>query len=266
MNDTGLTFGAAAQPASLEHLQHWSVLRQDFRTQLGEPGSSGDDGKMAHQRLADALSLILVHHDEGHLGMARPQNDVTPATRDDRSAILLCHGDQGDVRDEIDIQEECNLRFGKIALCSEEASIKRLSARAADGREQAGAVVRSEGPDLHPATSGQRFNRGIVLHVRHAGIQYLKWPCSMFNTGPISVSGPKGLGSRLRARNFKYQACQPGNDCLASHSTGTSARSTAGVSSYADTIHTVHSGAAGFADWNDQSIWATRRYRGQSLC
>jgi len=53
---------------------------------------------------------------------------------------------------------------------------------------------------------------------------------------------------------------------LASHSAGAPARGTAGVSSHADTIHAVHTGAACFADLNDQFVWLLEGYGWQSLC
>src|SRR6266550_6142617 len=53
---------------------------------------------------------------------------------------------------------------------------------------------------------------------------------------------------------------------LASAPADAPAGGTAGVSSHADTIHHVHTGAACFADWNDQLVWLKDGYGWQSLC
>jgi hypothetical protein len=53
---------------------------------------------------------------------------------------------------------------------------------------------------------------------------------------------------------------------LASLPADAPAGGTAGVSSHADTIHHVHTGAACFADWNDQFVWLKEGYGWQSLC
>ena len=54
---------------------------------------------------------------------------------------------------------------------------------------------------------------------------------------------------------------------LASLSADAPAGGTAGVSSHADTIHHVHTGAACFADWCHQFVWLIEGYDGwQSLC
>ena len=116
------------KPTCLEHLQHRGVLRQHIRTQLLEPGLPGKSREMAHQGRADALPLVSIVYDEGHLGFTGPHHDVAPPADDDRLPILLENGDQGDVIHEVDVDEEVDLPICEPALEREETAVQGLLA------------------------------------------------------------------------------------------------------------------------------------------
>src|SRR3954463_11052758 len=124
---------------------------------------------MAHQFRADPLALVLVDHNEGHLGLPRLSDDVTRATDDHGSTGFFHHGHQGHMIDEVDVHEECDLLLCKATLCCKEPSEERLGAGAADSHEEAGLVIRPEGAYLDPAPVAQRLNTGIRGRIWHKG-------------------------------------------------------------------------------------------------
>jgi hypothetical protein len=106
MHDPRLVLHTRAQPAALEHLHHRSIVRQDLRSQLPEPGCSGNSREMAHQCQPDTLPLVFVDNGECHLGLSRLQEDVASAAHDHRPPVIFNHGDQSHMIDEVDVQEE----------------------------------------------------------------------------------------------------------------------------------------------------------------
>src|SRR3712207_3973199 len=139
------------KPAALEHLQHWDILRQNLRDQLIEPRPTGNRSKMAHQCRADPLPLVLVNDSKSHLGCPRLSDNVTRASDDHGVAVLVHHGHQGDVGDEIDVHEECDFLLREATLGSKEAAEEGLGAGASDSGDEGGSVVWPEGTDLDPA-------------------------------------------------------------------------------------------------------------------
>ena len=142
-------------PLVPEDLQHGGVPRQNIGDQFLEPGVAGDGHEVAHQRRADALSLVGIVHGEGDLGLAGRPHDVAAPADDHRLAVLFQHRDQGDVAHEIDIEIEVDLLVREAAFEGEEAPVEGLIAGAADGGEQPGPVLRPEGADFDRASVAQ---------------------------------------------------------------------------------------------------------------
>jgi hypothetical protein len=113
VHDPGRPTGTQAEPAFLKHLQHRSVFRQNLRNQFLETGLAGNRGEMVHQCRANTLSLVLIDHGESNLGRPWPHDNVTRAADDYWSPTFLNHCDQGDVIDEVDVQEECDFPLAK---------------------------------------------------------------------------------------------------------------------------------------------------------
>ena len=116
---------------------------------------------MTHKCRADTLPLVLVDHGESHLGLSRLGNDITSASGDHGPAVFFQHCNQCHAVDEVGVQKERDFRLGEAASYKETA-VKRLPAAAADGCEEVGSVVGSEGADFEPASIAQRFNRRIL--------------------------------------------------------------------------------------------------------
>lgn len=72
--------------------------------------------------------------------------------------------------------------------------------------------------------------------------------------------------SALPLPPFAHGLSWRGRQASASHSTGTSTGSTTGVRSDTDAVHSMHPGAARFANLGDHRIWMLERRRLQSLC
>jgi hypothetical protein len=76
------------QTASLKHLEHQSVFREDLGGQPPEAGVTRDCREMTQQRCADPLSLELVDHNESQFcpfsvskNIAAAGNDGLPAAQ-----------------------------------------------------------------------------------------------------------------------------------------------------------------------------------------
>src|SRR6267154_6104489 len=117
----------------LEDFQHRSVLRQDLGDQFLESGLTSDGGKMPHQRGADSLSLVFVNQGESNLRSSRLNDNVAATANDVRCSAFFCDDDQGDMVDEVDVREELEFLFGKMASYRKETTAERLGAGAADG-------------------------------------------------------------------------------------------------------------------------------------
>src|SRR4030095_8222452 len=108
------------------------------------------------------LALVLVDHCESYLGFPGLQDDVATTADDHGAAVFFAHGDQGHVIDEVDLREERDFLLGKVTSYTEEATIERLGAAAADGRNELGPVVRSKRTGFDPASIAQQINRGVI--------------------------------------------------------------------------------------------------------
>src|SRR5579872_2255666 len=97
---------------------------QHFRDQALKAGFASDQHQMTKQGCSDSLSLVFVNDCEGHFGFARLRDDVTPGADDNLPAALINHGDQRNVGDEVDIDVEIGLFFGKSAFGTKEAAVK----------------------------------------------------------------------------------------------------------------------------------------------
>jgi hypothetical protein len=79
--------------------------------------------EVLHQRGSKASSLIFVDYGESDLGTSGLHNDA-PRPTDNRGPDLVVHDrDESQMLDEVDVQEEGNLRLGKLSLWREEAPI-----------------------------------------------------------------------------------------------------------------------------------------------
>src|SRR5579863_10755411 len=97
---------------------------------------------MTEQGCSNSLSLVFVNDCEGHFGFAGLCNDVTPGPDDGLLAVLTDHGHQRNVGDEVDVDVEIGLLFGKSAFGTEEAAVKRFGADASDSRQHRAPILR----------------------------------------------------------------------------------------------------------------------------
>src|SRR4051812_28105317 len=114
---------------------------------------------MTHQCGADTLALVFIDHRESYLGLPGLQDDVATTADDHGAAVFFAHCDQGHVIEEVDLCEERDFLVGKMTSYTEEATIERLGAAAADGRNELGPVVRSKRTDFDPVSIAQQINR-----------------------------------------------------------------------------------------------------------
>jgi hypothetical protein len=99
---------------------------------------------VTHKRRADTLPLVFVDDGESHLRLSRLHDDVAGAAHDHRAGAFLHHRDQGDMVDEVDVQEERDFLLAEVALYLEETAVKRLLTGAADGCREVCPVVMSK--------------------------------------------------------------------------------------------------------------------------
>ena len=52
---------------------------------------------MPQERRTNSLALELIDNRKGHFGLSRLDNDIAPAARDNRFAVLFSHYDQSDM-------------------------------------------------------------------------------------------------------------------------------------------------------------------------
>ena len=133
MYDTGIASRSHTQSALLEYLQHRRVVRQNLSRQLLKSDVTGNCREMAHEGCSDALLLVAVDNREGHLGLARFDEDVPTPTDDDAPTVLLKLGHQGHMADEVYIHEVGDLALSEAPLGREEAAIQGLGAALAYG-------------------------------------------------------------------------------------------------------------------------------------
>jgi hypothetical protein len=116
VHDLRLALRAKAEPAFLEHLQHWDVVWQNLCDQFLELGTAGNRGEMVQQCRTDTLPLVLVDDRESHLSLPGLDDDVTSAADNHWLSAFVNHCNQGLVIDEVDVQVESNFTFRKAAL------------------------------------------------------------------------------------------------------------------------------------------------------
>src|SRR5215469_18388068 len=97
MNDLRLAFRAQAKPTFLEHFKHCNVVRQNLRDEFLEPGVTGNDGEMPHERSTDTMPLEFVNHGESYLRCAGALHDIASAANNYLPTVLLYHYDQCDM-------------------------------------------------------------------------------------------------------------------------------------------------------------------------
>jgi hypothetical protein len=96
---------------------------------------------MTQQRAADTLPLVFIDHGERDLGRSRSHDDVASATDDCSRAPFFNRRDQSDMIDEIDVREEFDFLFRKVAFRAEETALQRLRAGAVHGVEKLRSIV-----------------------------------------------------------------------------------------------------------------------------
>jgi hypothetical protein len=93
--------------------------------------------------------------------------DIAATADDNASAVFFRDRDQGNVGDEIDVEEKRLLAFGKMPFSAEEAAIERLSAGPVDRREHAFFVNRLQSAHFELAAVAQPFHRGVFRCFHH---------------------------------------------------------------------------------------------------
>ena len=101
-------------------------LTDRYRLKRGVPpsGIARNRGEMTHQCCTDTLSLIPIDHGKSDLGLSTFDCNVASASDYRRLTAFVYHRHQGHMMDEVDVQEECDFLFGKVALYAEEAAIE----------------------------------------------------------------------------------------------------------------------------------------------
>src|SRR6267154_3883203 len=125
-------FRGGLEAELLEQLQHRAVLGQHFRNQFLETCVTRQGSQMAHQDRPNALTLIVIDHDESDFCVAWLDDDESSPARDDRMSIFVDLRSERDMGFEIDIEKKGHFPFGKALLWYEEASLKRLHAGPSD--------------------------------------------------------------------------------------------------------------------------------------
>src|SRR5262249_26587437 len=165
-----LALRAYFQPAFLECFQHRDILWQHFSSELLQPRVARKYGQMPQQRRPDALLLVIIDHNEGDLGRARPLDDIAPAGNDCSVAALFDYRHQGDMLRKIDIHEKGDLFVRKASLCPEETTVERLRTGPIDGCAKVGLVLRLKRANFEPTPVSHRFRRRISTCVQHQGL------------------------------------------------------------------------------------------------
>src|SRR6267143_5401817 len=142
-------FRGGLEAELLEQLQHRAVLGQHFRNQFLETCVTRQGSQMAHQDRPNALTLIVIDHDESDFSLAWLDDDITAAAHDSRSSIFVDLRNERDMGFEIDIEKEGHFPFGKALLWYEEPSLKRLHAGPSDRREHFGPVIGTKRTDFN---------------------------------------------------------------------------------------------------------------------
>ena len=115
--------------------------------------------QMPQQRAGDSLTLEFVDDRESELGRSRADHDITPPACDDLPFALAQHGDEGDLIDEVDVDECCDFLLAERTSDTEEAPVERLIAGMVGRREQRGAIAGSERANIDPPSVAQQLSR-----------------------------------------------------------------------------------------------------------
>src|SRR5262245_16841623 len=106
MHNPGLMPGSKPQATFLEYLQHRDVVRQDLGDQFFKSGCTGNLSEVMHQNRTESLSLVLIEHGECDFGLARLNDDISPAADNHGLAVFFHNRDQSHLLDEVDVHEE----------------------------------------------------------------------------------------------------------------------------------------------------------------
>src|ERR1700759_3178448 len=87
----------ASETELAEYFAHRSVLRQDIGRQTFQASGACELNKVPCQQCADALALIGIDYDKGHLGLAGRDYDVASAADDHGTGTLISFRNQRDV-------------------------------------------------------------------------------------------------------------------------------------------------------------------------
>src|SRR5712664_965262 len=162
-------FRGGLEAELLEQLQHRAVLGQHFRNQFLETGVTRKGRQMAHQDRPNALTLIVINHDESDFCVAWLDDDKSSPARDDRMSIFVDLRNECDMGFEIDIEKKGHFLLGKALLWHEEAPLKRLHAGPSDRREHFGPVIGTKRTDFNRTAVAKMLSGRIIGGFSHDG-------------------------------------------------------------------------------------------------
>src|SRR5712671_3880356 len=162
-------FRGGLEAELLEQLQHRAVLGQHFRNQFLETCVTRKGSQMAHQDRPNALTLIVINHDESDFCVAWLDDDKSSPACDDRMSIFVDLRNERDMGFEIDNEKKGHFPFGKALLWNEEASLKRLHAGAPDRREHVGPVIGTKRTDFNRTAVAKMLWGRIICGFNHDG-------------------------------------------------------------------------------------------------
>jgi hypothetical protein len=93
-----------------EDRQHGPVGRQHVRDEPLDPALAGSGGQVLEQHGPQATALLVVLHDEGHLGVTGP---LQPVEADDADQVVVQRGDQRDPVVVVDLREAGDVGVGQ---------------------------------------------------------------------------------------------------------------------------------------------------------
>ena len=155
MHQTSIARDLATQCAALEDTQHGSIALQDVGNDLLQAGLAANGNKVAHERLADALPLAFIRHEEGRFSPPGFHDDVAASTHDYSTATFL-HRNESYVTDEVDVQKIVELFLGETTLWGKEAAVARLIAAAVQCGQQTVPVFRPKCAYFDDLATGNR--------------------------------------------------------------------------------------------------------------
>ena len=88
MHDRAFALLTHGEAAALEHLEHWGVLAEDLRDELAQTRFAPDRRQALQERPAEALPLVVVDHQEPHLGASWRDNHIAAAADNGRATVF----------------------------------------------------------------------------------------------------------------------------------------------------------------------------------